>query len=603
AGAGSSLTFGYGFHHDEDPLSVNPFAQENPFADLPSSSSAKDTAALDTALPPLPASPERILHDPHADPLAVPSLQAQDPQAAEPEPTPTIRPSHIGSATSNAAPAGTAPLPLRGGASPVTSRSTAAAFSPRIRSGVSSPSLRRSMSALAVQVDPLLNPDSTAPVSRLSLATASNQHQQQQPTTTVTSPLTAQASIATSTRTLPGTPAHPASATATSVTPPNLFLANGSTSANPLTSSLPRPASASVPPTPTTPSGTRKRAPLSFSQAQLLVPSLSASPFTITVSDPTKVGDTISPFVVYKVVTKTTQPGFKAESFVSRRYSEFLWLAGRLAAAYPGVVIPGLPEKQALGRFQEDFVEHRRVGLQLFLRKVAAHPVLNQADAFRHFVEMDQLDPSADAPAPSASSSASANAKLPLMHQDIDPYFESRRRTLDHHFHFGDTVQMFAEIEPPATLGGKLEKLGELHKRARDIVYAMAALDLGQLEGCVEEQLRTVGAIRAAMAARAAAHAHWLALDASKQKKLGLLKKSKFEQPQVKAELDELEAQVHAAQDRFDVVSGTLRGELDRLDVDRVHEVTIALQAMTMPCLGISRMANLWEDFLETMRA
>lgn len=80
--------------------------------------------------------------------------------------------------------------------------------------------------------------------------------------------------------------------------------------------------------------------------------------FSITVCDPTNVGDGMKMYTTYKVETHTSAPQFKKTDFsVQRRYKEFLWLYQQLSTNNPGVIVPPAPEKHAMGRFEEDFVE------------------------------------------------------------------------------------------------------------------------------------------------------------------------------------------------------------------------------------------------------
>ncbi|KAI9152454.1 Vacuolar protein sorting-associated protein vps5 [Blastocladiella emersonii ATCC 22665] len=609
AGSGSDLSgFASSGFHDADDVLGNPFGGANPFADLPSSSPSPATAAPGA----IPGMPATLGGTPSPVP-AVPELESGFAEVvaisepAPPAPAPVAEPAAAPTpAPSLPAPIKTSTPPMTADASRTSSQTSLATgtFTPRSRPGVATPVLRRSMSALAVH-DPLLNPlaaaTSAPSPTAAPLASATTSVSRTEAGRGSALPTPGAASPSASTRGLPGTPVPP---TPASVAPPTT-------------------GTGTVSPPPQQVGTLRKsRGPMSFSQAQLQVPSLAASPFTIAVSDPTKVGEGLSPFVVYKVSTKTTMPGFRADSAVSRRYSEFLRLAHHLAGTYPGFVVPGLPEKQAIGRFQEDFVEARRVGLQLFLRKIAAHPVFSGDDVFKVFLEADafkeELVPDRP-PAPPAKSKMA----------EVDPWFEERRRQLDQfeaqvksmfksleslsscvrdvataHFAMGDTIQMMAEIEAPVPMGQRLEKLGELHKRARDIMYAMAALDIGHLEAALDDQMRTIGAMRAAMQVRANAHAQWMALDAALRKKMGTLSKSRFEQPAIKSEVEDLKSQVAAAQVSFDRISQTLRSELERLDIDRVHELSISIQAMVDAMYGHQQsMANLWDDFLESMPA
>lgn len=74
---------------------------------------------------------------------------------------------------------------------------------------------------------------------------------------------------------------------------------------------------------------------------------------TISVKDPQKVGDGISSFLTYIVVTRTNIGLFKkTEMTVSRRFSDFLGLHEKLAEKYlhKGRLVPAPPEKNVVGK-------------------------------------------------------------------------------------------------------------------------------------------------------------------------------------------------------------------------------------------------------------
>lgn len=58
----------------------------------------------------------------------------------------------------------------------------------------------------------------------------------------------------------------------------------------------------------------------------------------------------------------------------------------------PGVVVPPPPEKQAVGRFDSNFVESRRAALERMLNKTAAHPTLQQDGDLKLFLESDSFN-------------------------------------------------------------------------------------------------------------------------------------------------------------------------------------------------------------------
>lgn len=71
---------------------------------------------------------------------------------------------------------------------------------------------------------------------------------------------------------------------------------------------------------------------------------------------------------------------------VSRRYKHFDWLHERLLEKFCLIPIPPLPDKQISGRYEDQFVEHRRVQLQEFVDWVCRHPVLSICEVWMHFL-------------------------------------------------------------------------------------------------------------------------------------------------------------------------------------------------------------------------
>jgi sorting nexin-1/2 len=109
----------------------------------------------------------------------------------------------------------------------------------------------------------------------------------------------------------------------------------------------------------------------------------------VMVTAPSKVGDGMGAHATYTVTTITDLVGFKAgAASVARRFSDFTWLRGRLHASFPGVILYPLPEKVVTtSPFNPEFLEHRRAGLDVFMRKTCAHPALRHADDLKLFLE------------------------------------------------------------------------------------------------------------------------------------------------------------------------------------------------------------------------
>jgi sorting nexin-1/2 len=152
----------------------------------------------------------------------------------------------------------------------------------------------------------------------------------------------------------------------------------------------PRAQGARVPPPVQAPSNnaSQRQTQPSVSVEQAAKPS-----FSIYVGDPHMVGDLTSSHTEYSVTTKTTSKGYRNPEFtVSRRYRDFLWLYTQLHNNNPGVIIPPPPEKQAVGRFEADFVESRRAALERMLSKSATHPILQHDGDLKLFLESEAFN-------------------------------------------------------------------------------------------------------------------------------------------------------------------------------------------------------------------
>jgi sorting nexin-3/12 len=79
----------------------------------------------------------------------------------------------------------------------------------------------------------------------------------------------------------------------------------------------------------------------------------------------------------YEIYMVTNIPAFKLkQSTVRRRYSDFEHFRDMLERESARVNIPPLPGKVFTNRFSDDVIEHRREGLQAFLRIIVSHPLL-----------------------------------------------------------------------------------------------------------------------------------------------------------------------------------------------------------------------------------
>jgi len=75
---------------------------------------------------------------------------------------------------------------------------------------------------------------------------------------------------------------------------------------------------------------------------------------------------------------------------VLRRYSDFVWLLERFRAERGGAIVPPLPEKQSVNRFNAMFVAQRAAQLQVFLNDVYVHPELYDSECLQTFLRADE---------------------------------------------------------------------------------------------------------------------------------------------------------------------------------------------------------------------
>ncbi|XP_031685437.1 sorting nexin-18 [Oncorhynchus kisutch] len=111
-------------------------------------------------------------------------------------------------------------------------------------------------------------------------------------------------------------------------------------------------------------------------------------PFACTIDDPTKQTKFkgMKSYIAYKLTPTHTQ------TQVNRRYKHFDWLYARLVEKFPVISVPHIPEKQATGRFEEDFISKRRKGLIWWMSHMTSHPVLSKCDVFQHFLTCNSTD-------------------------------------------------------------------------------------------------------------------------------------------------------------------------------------------------------------------
>ncbi|KAK4189093.1 Vps5 C terminal like-domain-containing protein [Podospora australis] len=368
--------------------------------------------------------------------------------------------------------------------------------------------------------------------------------------------------------------------------------------------------------------------------------------FQITVGDPHKVGDLTSSHIVYSVRTRTTSKAYKQPEFeVKRRYRDFLWLYTTLHANNPGVVVPPPPEKQAVGRFESNFVEARRAALEKMLNKIAAHTTLQLDGDLKLFLESDAFNVDVkhkERKEPNLGESKSVLGSLGFSvgttnkFVEQDDWFHDRRVYLDALENqlkallkamdgmvaqrkamaeasgdFSASLHALSTVELSPTLSGPLDALSELQLTIRDVYDRQAQQDVLTFGIIIEEYIRLIGSVKQSFVQRQKAFHSWHSAESELQKRKTaqdkLLRQGKSQQDrlnQVSAEVADAERKVHQARLLFDDMGRLMRSELDRFEREKVEDFKSAVETFLESAVEAQKeLIEKWETFLMQLDA
>ncbi|XP_034835258.1 sorting nexin-2 [Maniola hyperantus] len=392
-----------------------------------------------------------------------------------------------------------------------------------------------------------------------------------------------------------------------------------------------------------------------------------ANNIIITVTEPQKIGEGMSSYVAYRVITKTNMPIFSRHEFaVLRRFSDFLGLHEKLIEKYlrSGRIIPPAPEKSIVGTtklkmtstpstesangtnssasVQSQFVERRRAALERFLNRVAQHPVLCIDPDFRDFLESDTELPKA------TSTSALSGAgmlrlfnkvgetvnKITYRMDESDPWFEERcarieslenglrrlcgacealateRRELATRAHdAARSIAAAAAADPHAPLSRALSHLSDLHEKIEHLRNEQANTDFYVLTEHIKDYLGLIGAIKDVFHERVKVFQNWqhaqMQLTKRRENKAKADLANRPEKiAQASTEIIEWEAKVERGQQEFDSISRVIKKELERWEEVRLSELRATLLRYLEEHMKHQAQAiRYWDAFLPEPRA
>ncbi|KAF2856550.1 vacuolar protein sorting-associated protein-like protein vps5 [Plenodomus tracheiphilus IPT5] len=380
-------------------------------------------------------------------------------------------------------------------------------------------------------------------------------------------------------------------------------------------------------------------APQRQTQPSVSIEQAAKPSFSIYVGDPHKVGDLTSSHTEYSVTTKTTSKGYRNPEFtVSRRYRDFLWLYTQLHNNNPGVIIPPPPEKQAVGRFETDFVESRRSALERMLNKTAAHPILQHDSDLKLFLESDAFNVDiknrerkdaglGESKGMFGSMLSSSSGKF-VEHDDwfhdrriyldaletqlkallkaTDSVVTQRKGLADACGDFSASLHSLSAVELSPSLSGPLDSLSDIQIRIRELYERQAQQDILTMGIVIDEYIRLIGSVKTAFQQRQKAYHSWHAAEQELQKRKTtqdkLLRQGRSQQDrlnQLSADVADAERKVHQARLLFDDMGRLMRSELERFEREKVEDFKSGVETFLESAVEAQKeLIEIWETFL-----
>lgn len=363
--------------------------------------------------------------------------------------------------------------------------------------------------------------------------------------------------------------------------------------------------------------------------------------FTISVDDPQKVGDPIRPYIMYTVHTRTTSAEFQKSAFsVLRRYSDFLWIYETLSLNNPGVVVPPVPGKNPFGRFDDQFVKQRRLGLEKCIQKIANHPVLGKDPDLRLFLESDtfQLDikhrKSEIAHERGGLMGSIGQALTGPRFHETDEWFDRKKVYMDGLENqlrglvkaielvskqrsdlatatgdFSAAVADLSSSDIGKGLSQSLAGLADVEHKSQDLQMTQAEQDIITLLATVDEYARLINSVRMAFNGRIRTYHAWKQADSdlARQRSTHDRNRAQGKIPTERmgyamTQLAEAERRALEAKREFEHVSRLAKEEVARFEKERIEDFKDALHAFLEGMIERQKeLISAWETYQQTL--
>jgi len=376
----------------------------------------------------------------------------------------------------------------------------------------------------------------------------------------------------------------------------------------------------------------------------------------ITVTSPHKVGEGMSSFMAYKVITKTNLSYFKKQQLeVNRRFSDFLGLRDKLCEKYlqNGRIIPPCPDKSVIGMTkvkmskedeasnQSEFVEKRRAALERYLNRTASHPNLRVDPDFREFLELDAELPKANQTAAlSGKNMMRAISKLgdkvnayATKMEETDQWFEDKTFVIDNldqqlrklltateamvdyrkslsgqTYQLSKSLRLLGSAEDNSKLAAALQQLADVEEKVEKVHEQQAKDDFYLLSELIHDYIGIVSAVKDAFNERVKAWQSWQGVqrDLTKRRENKARAELAGKTDKVntlRQEIAENENQLNMAQENFEKISRIIKKEFETFDVKKCKDfketITQYLESMLK---SQESLVTHWERFLPEIK-
>ena len=277
------------------------------------------------------------------------------------------------------------------------------------------------------------------------------------------------------------------------------------------------------------------------------------------------------------------------------------------------MVVPPPPEKQAVGRFDSNFVESRRAALERMLNKTAAHPILHHDADLKIFLESDafnmdikhrehkEIGLGENKGMLSSFGLGNTSTGKFIEHDDwfhdrrlyldaletqlkallksLDTVVAQRKSLAEAAGDLSASLHTLSTVELSVSLSTPLAGLSDIQLRIRELYERQAQQDVLTLGITLDEYVRLIGSIKTAFAQRQKSFHSWHTAESELQKRRALqekvLRSGKTQQDrlnQLQADVSDGERRCHQTRLLFEDMGRLMRGELERFEREKVED-------------------------------